>query len=318
MDGVNIHFLNVGIGDCTIVYFPEREVKNKEGQVIRKNEERIMMIDLYHHDSHYDYENVIKYYKENFQDIFGNVKPIFRFICTHPHKDHISGLAKLFKDNDIDIYNIWDLEHSFHPEEFEDDEHEQDWKIYKEKSNPGVETPRTIITSREDTPRQYWDDDEDRITILSPSKKMIEEAHSQKEDGTKRKPHEIDIDHISYALLLRLNDVKIIFGSDGKIKCWEDIYSNCKDEIKDCHIFKASHHGHKSAFHELSVKLINPDYIIFSNSEEMDKKEGAEEEYSKTVENATILKTSTLGTIIANIGWDGEITFYDKENNVIA
>lgn len=313
MDGVNIHFLNVGIGDCIIVHFPYRV--RKDGKT---KEERIMMIDLYHHDSHYDYENVIEYYKENFRDASGKVKPIFRFICTHPHKDHIGGLAKLFQDNDIDIWNIWDLEHSFYPEEFEDDEHEQDWETYEEMSNTSVESPKTIITSREDTPRLYWNDDEDRITILSPSEDMIKEAHKPKEDGTERKPHEIDIDYISYALLLRINSIKVIFGGDGNLESWEDIYNNCKDDIKNSHILKAPHHGHKSAFYEPAVKLINPDYIIFSNSEEMDKKEGAEEEYSKAVEDSTIFKTCNHGTIIANVGWDGEITFYDKENNVIA
>lgn len=313
MKGIQIHFLNVGVGDCVIVYFPPRVETNQEG-VEHQLSERIMMIDLYHHEDDHDYENIIDYYKENFKGISGNPKPIFRFVCTHPHQDHICGLSKMFKESGIAISNIWDMEHLFEPENFDHHEtHEDDWKAYKEMSDKKKEWPRTITTFRDETPREFWN--EDRITILSPSSEMVKKVHENKQDGTKRKPHEIDIDYISYALMLSINNTKVIFGGDGKDDCWDDIFNNCSDLIKDCHILKAPHHGHKSAFHENAAKLMSPNYIIFSNSSEEDKNEGAEGEYKKAVPNTTIFKTCDSGTIIADCGFDGSIDLYDKYGN---
>jgi beta-lactamase superfamily II metal-dependent hydrolase len=101
---------------------------------------------------------------------------------------------------------------------------------------------------------------------------MLKKAHSYKEDGTKRKPYEIDVDSISYALLLKINSKKIIFASDGKTDTWQDIFDSCSDLIKDCEILKAQHHVHESALHVEAVKIMNPNYIIFSNSKMRIKK----------------------------------------------
>lgn len=305
---VKIHFLNVGYGDCTIVHFPERV--RKDGKT---KSERIMMIDLYHHDDHEEYEHIIDYYKNNFKNSDGSLKPIFRFILTHPHQDHICGLNKLFNDNNIEILNFWDLEHGFVPEDFEGHPtHEDDWNTYQDIRVKKESTPTIIRTYRGDPPRLYWNDDEDRITILSPSLEMLKKAHSDKEDGTKRKPHEIDIDSISYALLLKINDRRIIFAGDGKMDTWQDIFDNCKEYIKNCHILKAPHHGHEAAFNEEAIKLMNPKFIIFSNSKDEDTNNGGEGKYKKVLPNSLIYKTCDEGTIIAHCPFDsqGEIQFF--------
>lgn len=306
---VKIHFLNVGCGDCTIVHFPERTRKS-DGKT---KTERIMMIDLYHHEDHEEYEHVIDYYKNNFKNDDGSLKPIFRFVLSHPHQDHICGLNKLFNDNDIEILNFWDLEHSFEPENFDGHPtHKDDWDMYQVKRIKQDGNPTIIRTNRDDTPRLYWNDDEDRITILSPSLEMLKNAHSNKEDETKRKPHEIDVDSISYALVLKINDRKIIFAGDGKEDTWQDIFDNCKEHIKNCHILKAPHHGHESAFHEESVKLMNPKFIVFSNSKDEDNSNGAESKYKKVLPNSSIYKTCDEGTIIAHCPFDSqeEIQFF--------
>lgn len=305
---VKIHFLNVGYGDCTIVHFPERT--RKDGKT---KSERIMMIDLYHHDDHEEYEHIIDYYKRNFQNSNGSLKPIFRFVLTHPHQDHICGLNKLFNDNNIEILNFWDIEHSFVPEDFEGHPtHEDDWNTYQDIRVKKEGGPTIIRTNRDDTPRLYWNDDEDRITILSPSLEMLKKAHSDKEDGTKRKPHEIDVDSISYVLALKINDRKIIFAGDGKTDTWQDIFDNCKEHIKNCHILKAPHHGHESAFHEEAVKLMNPKFIVFSNSKDEDDSNGAESKYKKVLPNSSIYKTCNEGSIIAHCPFDSqeEIQFF--------
>lgn len=290
---IDIHFLSVGSGDCTIVHFPPRT--RKDG---KEKEERIMMVDLYHHDDHEEYENVINYYKANFKDENGIVKSIFRFICTHPHQDHICGLKKLFDDSSVKIWNFWDLNHSFEPEDFEGHPtHEDDWEAYE--TLRGSKSPATVIrTQREGTPEKFWNDDEDRITILSPSNTLIKYAH-EKEDGTKREKHEVEIDEMSYTLMIKVNDRKIILASDGRATpCWNDIYENCKEEIKNCTILKAGHHGHEASFHEEAIKHMNPQIIAFSNSKEEDDENGAADLYQKALPDAMIYKTWRSGTII--------------------
>jgi len=305
--GIKFHFLNVGSGDCTIIHFPERT--RKDG---KEKAERIMMVDIYHHDDNEEYEDIINYYKENFRNGDGTIKPIFRFVCTHPHQDHICGLKKLFEEQDIKIFNFWDLEHSFEPEDFDHHPtHEDDWDAYEILR--GKNSPATVIrTTREDTPGQFWNDDEDRITILSPSESLIEYAHYT-QDGTSRESHKVEIDEMSYAMMIKINDHKVILASDGRASpCWDDIYENCKGDIKNCAILKAGHHGHEASFHEEAGKLMDPDLIVFSNSKDQDKENGAAKLYEKAVPDALILKTWQDGTIIVDVPFDSseKITYY--------
>lgn len=296
---VKVHFLNVGIGDCTIIHFPERQTK--DGRV---KDERIMMIDMYHHDDDVAYENVMEYYKRNFRNSNGTLKPIFRFVCTHPHQDHICGLEKLFSDHEIKIFNFWDLSHQFVPEDFSGHPtHEDDWETYVSIRNQS-NNPKIIRTTSDDNPAKFWDDDEDRVTILSPSNEMIKEVHSLKEDGTKRESHEIDIDKISYALMVRVNDRKLVFAGDGKSDVWDEIVENFGDQISDVAILKAPHHGHESGFNEVAVKTMNPGIVVFSNSEEADMENGAEDLYTEALGNTIIAKTHKYGTLVFGIPFD--------------
>jgi metal-dependent hydrolase (beta-lactamase superfamily II) len=275
-----------------------------------------MMLDLCHHDSHDEYEHIINYYKTHFKRPDGTPKSIFRYVCSHPHSDHIRGLNKLFNDAQITILNFWDLEHSFVPEDFGGHEtHEQDWKTYKAKGNPETKPPITIITYREGPPRDFWHDGEDRITVLAPSQKLIHEAHYT-EDEKKKSP--VEIDEMSYALLIRINQTKVLFAGDGKERTWNEVFENCGKDIKDIHILKAGHHGQESGFHEDAVKIMVPKYIVISNSKEKDKDHGASDKYKKAAPETTILKTWEKGTIIAECGWKGETKFYKKDRTLLA
>lgn len=206
---VDFHFLSVGNGDCTIVHWPQRTAGDKT------KDERLMMVDVYHHEDHNDYEDAIEYFKKNFKNADGSIKSIFRFVCSHPHQDHICGLKKLFDDNGIKILNFWDLEHSFVPNDFEGHPtHEEDWKAYETLG--GANSPATVIrTQREDSPRKFWDSDGDRVTILSPSNSLIKHAH-EKENGSKRASDAVEIDEMSYALSIQVNNRSVILAGDGR------------------------------------------------------------------------------------------------------
>ena len=308
--GVMFHFLNVGPGDCTIVHFPAR-TRKKDGSSVY---ERIMVVDICHDESQQGYSDVIAYYKQHFTRDNGSIKPIFRFVCTHPHQDHICGLANLFENSGIDVVNFWDLEHEFEPEELDKHPtHEADWGSYV-KTRKSTSSPKVIRTKREDTPAQFWNDDEDRVTVLSPSDTLIKYAHYT-QDGKKRKKHEIEIDEMSYAFMIQINSRKVILAGDGRATpLWQDIYDNCKLAIAGCAVLKAGHHGQEAAFHEDSVKLMDPSLVIFSNSSEEDAEYGAQTLYAKAVPNALILKTCDVGTIQVKVPFNANesITYWTE------
>ena len=296
---VDFHFLNVGYGDCTIVHWPERTAGDKT------KDERIMMVDLYHRENDDEYEDVIEYYKTNFRNVDGSIRPIFRFVCTHPHQDHICGLKKLFDESDIRILNFWDNDHSFVPTDFDGHEtHEDDWKTYKTLG--GEESPATVIkTKRSEKPRQFWDSDGDKLTILSPSDALIKHAH-ETQDGTKRDSDKVEIDEMSYAISVQVNSRSVILAGDGRATpAWNDILDNCKNDLSSCAVLKAGHHGHECSFHEEALKEMDPQIIVFSNSKNEDKSNGAESDYKRVCPKAKIYKTFD-GTIIVRVPFKAE------------
>jgi len=297
--GITFHFLNVGSGDCTIVHFPQR--RRKDGTI---KDERVMMVDLNSDEQNDELENVIDYFKKHFHDSSGNIMPIFRFVCTHPHHDHICGLQKLVADSDIRLLNFWDLEHSFEPEDFSGHPtHRDDWEAYL-RLRKSESSPKVIRTSREDSPRLYWDDNEDRISILSPSKNLVRHAHYT-EDGSRRSSTDVEIDEMSYALVIQINDRKVLLAADGRESpFWDDVIENCEDQIHDCCVLKAGHHGHEAGFSSEAVRSITPEYVIFSNSSSEDRDHGAADKYAKSCPSATILKTCDEGTIVLDVPFD--------------
>lgn len=295
---VKFHFLRVGGGDCTIVDFPARIVRGTG----EEKDPRIMMVDIHHHEDHDDFEDVITYYKKNFAE-----RSIFRFVATHPHKDHLKGIKTLFEESGISVINFWDLNHNFKPpqEAPQWDDYKEDWEKYSEirklEDHEGL-CVRRYSDNEDDI--KYWN--EDSIQILSPSDELYTHAHF-KEDGTPRKPEEVDVNNMSYVLLLNVNNLKILLAGDAEERCWEYILENHKEKIKNIDILKAAHHGHLSGLHEDALRVMNPKHVIFSNSSELDYESGAYDEYKKIIPSVKIYKTHELGNIIAECDFDGNI-----------
>lgn len=294
---VKLHFLNVGDGDCTIVDFPERTVTST-GQ---NKDARVMMVDIHHHDDHEEYEHVINYYLNNFRG-----RPIFRFIATHPQKDHLKGIKQLFENDGINVWNFWDLKHDFEPQK-----EGLDWEDYKEDWEKYCELREKEFIKRYwdyHAPMKFWD--EDRIEILSPSKELYNFVHYN-EENKKRSKEEIGqlINNMSYILLIRVNDIKILLAADAEEKSWEYMLKIHGDKLKNIDILKAAHHGRLSGFHEEAVKLMSPKHIVFSISTDSDGEHGAEEEYKKIVPDAKFYKTGDFGTIVLECDFDGDIAW---------
>lgn len=301
---LKIHFLNVGDGDCTIIDFPSRFI---EGTQV-KYDSRVTMVDINHHENHDDYEHVIDYYRRNFTNSLGGVRPIFRYIASHPHEDHLTGFKAL--TDSVEVVNFWDIDHDFEPDQSNAtwSEYEKDWNKYL-ALRVGSSNPKVLRYLNTDLPRPFWD--EDGIEVLAPSKEIIDFVH-KKEDGTRRSAEEVGqvLNNLSYVLLIRFNGVKILLAGDAEAKTWEHIVKNYSDKIKNIDILKASHHGRESGFHEEAIKIMNPKHVVFSMSE--DCEHGVPEKYEKAVPSTTVHQTSE-GTLVFDCGFDNSITFSHAE-----
>ena len=133
---------------------------------------------------------------------------------------------------------------------------------------------------------------------------------SYTEEGEKRSKEEIGklINNMSYVLLVRINNLKVLLAADAEEKCWEYILEKHKEKIENIGILKAAHHGRLSGFHEEAVKIMRPKHIVFSCSSDTDDEHGAEDEYKKIVPDAEFYKTYLYGTIVLNCDFNGNIT----------
>lgn len=88
---MKVHFLNVGHGDCSIIEFKKGrtmmvDINNAESIEAMSHEE--IHKEALFESAGYNIQltNPLEYMKSR------GIKQIFRFVVTHPHMDHISGM----------------------------------------------------------------------------------------------------------------------------------------------------------------------------------------------------------------------------------
>ncbi|MFH2001665.1 MAG: hypothetical protein ABIK28_18415 [Planctomycetota bacterium] len=134
---LEIHFLNVGHGDCTVIDFPSGNLtmvdintctgmdEDTEKELFRGLMEEYWQMSSA--DRQRKVTEMYKVYEEKLvhpviylKKIFPNRK-IFRFVATHPDMDHLSGLSDIARE-DIQIINFWDTPHkkTFNESDFQD------------------------------------------------------------------------------------------------------------------------------------------------------------------------------------------------------
>lgn len=268
---VHLHFLNVGHGDCTIVEFPSGRlmmVDINNSKILDKESEK-ELADYFQLDptslsfllrklsgtspfleKGYEIEltNPIDYYKSK----WGN-RDIFRFVCTHPDMDHISGLHRLHRKEQIGIVNFWDSEHTFEKsdEEFENQSKydKKDWHTYQE-IRKSESMPKVLWLERHAENQFYADDG---IYLLASTKELKKAAHEKDEPN-----------HLSYVLMIKYGKSKVVLGGDATTEVWQDILDEFGKEFLKSSVLQASHHGRENGYHEEAVKAISPIFTIVS------------------------------------------------------
>lgn len=321
---VNIHFLNVGHGDCTIIEHEsgnltmidinngeelDDETASEIAESFGYKPEVIYNVAAQHNESPFDILKQIGYDKattnpiEYFKSRFPN-RSIFRFIQTHPDLDHMRGI-RCFESESISIINFWDTNHTKEIEEFWFDSDEEDWNTYQ-KIRKGDNGIKVLRLNRLDT-GHYWNTHpthnsfSDGLYILAPTPELTDTANQANNHNNH-----------SYVLMLIYAGAKVILGGDAGEEVWDSIVEAHAQDLP-CDILKASHHGRDSGYHDDAVKLMNPTYTIVS----VGKK--PETDASNKYKNHTIKKvysTRWHGNTVVSLGDNGQYTINTQYNNV--
>lgn len=321
---LDLYFLNVGHGDCTVIAFPGRltvvDINNAASldpttesevdqfastittnYVMKQIEQGRPLLSLSELSREVK-SLLMKSYEDLLTDPveFLNVnfvgRDIHRFILTHPDMDHMSGIYRLRYQENRNIINLWDTGHqkTIEREELEISGYNPlDWEAYQ------ALRASTLLTTRLELYRgaqgQYYVDD--GIWILAPTPALAATANQNK-----------DWNGLSYVLAIKYFDNYVILGGDATQAVWEDIYDTYEQFFRDSNIsvLKASHHGRDSGYHQPSVAAMRPDYTIVSVGKLPDTDASNKyRHYSK------VLTTRSTGSIHARLWWNGAIELQD-------
>jgi beta-lactamase superfamily II metal-dependent hydrolase len=282
MNGLKIHFLNVGNGDCTIIELPDGN---------------LMMIDIFNGNNFNYYSktiNPITYLKNNFK-----TKEIYRYIQTHPEMDHMDGLNELRKN--FQIINFWDTENKRPEPNFNTPYAigtKNDWLAYQDLRKNSLKFYRGDVVDKAKNSNLYLY----KIYVLHPTKSIVSEINNSQSPKW---------NNLSYVFILEYEKFKLLYSGDVETPIWEDIYdwvikNNKENWLKNINVFKVSHHGRRNGYCGFEIlNLANPQYIIISKGS-VDPKDYAYPHYYQFVQGKNKIFITSQGKIL--------VDYYDTNN----
>jgi len=201
-DGLNIHYLDVGEGDSIFIEFPNDET---------------MLID----SGEYTYQKKV----ENYIKTLGYSK-IDYIIATHPHIDHIGGMAYII--NNFDIGKIYMPNVSTTTSTYE--------KLLKTIKNKGLVITRGVFGV------SILNTDDLKIEILAPLDKAYE-----------------DLNNYSIVIKITYKERKFLFMGDA-----EEISESEITKDVSCDVIKVGHHGSSTSSSQSFIGKTHAKYAIIS------------------------------------------------------
>jgi competence protein ComEC len=306
---LQLHFLNVGEGDCTVIEFPSgnlgivdiSNVKTLDTDSARElilSEARDQGVTASQMDEAFMLEAIRKaaaattdaldYIDEN----IGRNATIFRLIISHPHMDHISGLHRLATQEPKTVLNFWHA--GF--DNFDLDEadwgswkyKQEDWNTYKALRN-SEEAPKALV-KRQGAQGQYWTEDE--VEIWAPTEGLVATAVAKNDQNI-----------LSAILKISHAGRSILLGGDATgAETWPTIYPDL--DMTGIDVLKASHHGRNSGYYYPAVKEMSPWLTITSVG---DPQHDATKKYGQYSDYTVSLRKT--GTIVITIKDDGTLVY---------
>ena len=192
------------------------------------------------------------------QDYMKNigVSEIWRFILTHPDMDHMDGFDSLFSE--YQVSNFWDSGARKEKPVFGNQNRykEEDWDRYvnvrdgRDANVNSLSVYAGKIFKYANMNDNNFEGDE--LTILAPTETLVEEANKKG-----------DFNDCSFVLLYKTSDKKIIFSGDSHDKTWEYILDNYKQDVANCDLLIAPHHGRYSGRSWDFLDVLKPKLTLF-------------------------------------------------------
>lgn len=204
---LQVHFLDVGQGDCTLI----------------QTKDHAMLIDAGNNDKGTYVQNYLK--KQG-------IEKLDYVIGTHPDADHIGGL-------DV-VLTKFDCETVIMPER------ENNTKTYRDVVQ--VMKQKRLKRTVPKAGQEYILGDA-RFTITSPVKEDYGDNNND----------------YSVGILLQYGDTRFLFTGDAEEESEKDMEEGGGELSAD--VYKAAHHGSRSASTEAFMNAVNPQYAVISCGE---------------------------------------------------
>jgi competence protein ComEC len=304
----DVHILNVGRGSCTIVESPSGratmidindggKLRPEEYEAIRQRASFMSLAEALIAKEEQMLDDPIDWFRTHIGT------SLFRFILSHPDKDHMAGVRHLLSGSSgIDITNLWDYNHTRTRTEADYPNNAAgwlDWRWYMgfhKQLEWNVTWPNRMQPLRRAS-NHYWADDS--IEILSPTTSLITDCNAC--DKYNDASYVIRVAHGPTSRLLAPADVES--------KAWNDMIAaglNLR-----ANVLIASHHGRNSGYHDKALDLIEPDVVIIS-SDELPAKDDASDKYKK---RAHVFSTRDHGTLTVRMHDGGDVEIFDRSGS---
>lgn len=257
-------FLYTGQGDSAVMAIPTGEGVDDYKYVL-------VDADL---DKEKDEVNLVCLLK----DLLGDEK-LSKFINTHPHKDHIGGIKKIY--DEVGITEVW---HSNHSPKGEDDQPGYDELKYVLEKVGKANEYHLKGTNDLNKLRTSGDEETDKkiglvdFQIFAPAEYVCDDIDDEDERTRRDRIHEqCAVFKFSH------NGKSVLFTGDANKKAWQDHITDYHAEALKAEVMTASHHGSRTAFkndeddedpYTEHLGLIEADYLVISAPKQKDSPHG--------------------------------------------
>jgi len=296
---VRVVFLYVGQGTSTIVIVADNDTY------------KVMLIDI-----NLDAQRGGIDVPMMLMDLLGG-EDLFAFVNSHPHDDHLRGIAEL-----SEMVNILEVWHSGHkPSKKYGEAYEQLQDVIKKITDAGG---KEITLERTDVPTRLGDA---QYHVLSPSEWLTDDVNDEQADERYARIHE------QCAVLKFGKDrVWVMLPGDANRNAFEKHITDHYGDAMHSQTLGASHHGSRSYFRDSeedepyveALNLTDPNYIVISAPTQEESPhdhphDDAVNIYAKKVGEDNILHTGKSHySYICDIYRDGTYSGVQDDKGVLA
>ncbi len=257
-DEIQVHFIDVGQGDSSLIITDNFNI----------------LIDAGEKEEAYA---VNSYLNEH------GVEKLDYIIATHPHSDHIGGLAQVIAENDVDTVIIPHMT----------DDKIPTTKVYAEFLNAVDEKDCNLEEAYVGEILNFGDAE---IEIIAP----VNDDYS-------------DLNNFSVISELTYGDTKFLFTGDAEVKSENEVLKN--GMFEDTDVLKVGHHGSNSSTGEKFLEVVKPEYAVISCGEGNSYNHPNEETIQRLLEYTdNIYRTDLQGNIvITSDGTDIKVDYDNKQ-----